>query len=450
MPTRRDEDEIPEDAASATARGVRAPRFGTRAPASMTPPAPERPATPDDLRTALGAPTSYGVKLFEVIVLQAILKACPDVKDAGDLLILRETLLEDMGPAYMWLINLSLAEWQSLSDDDKALNAQMRLDWLASYSKASEAILQHWFWKLLKSKTQNFAPLHHVFVRVKSGSPNCGSEAWTEIFLLYPLTGASIAHKLLARGLQKCLLLTGDSPEACSDDITRINTSVSQLSHMNDMSVRDVFALVILMGLYLSTASGHQKAYKELLAYIDAGNALTLDNVQHAMIRYSRPTKPRAFSTRTPADVRRPEVRRVQCSNCCPRCCSSVKSDAACNRRCPRCCDTRGRSPHPSSRTSSRPGSRTGSPSRRAYPNWTDEDQEALVERELQWRDRGMPEETRVYASMLVRHNEVPEKLLFEAGCTNYDDDRAFPILAQAAENLMRVGSDSTDDDADQ
>ena len=67
----------------------------------MTPPAPERPATPDDLRTALGPPTSYGVKLFEVVVLLAILKACPDVKDAGDLLILRKTLLEDMGPAYM-------------------------------------------------------------------------------------------------------------------------------------------------------------------------------------------------------------------------------------------------------------------------------------------------------------------------------------------------------------
>ena len=51
---------------------------------------------------------------------------------------------------------------------------------------------------------------------------------------------------------------------------------------------------------------------------------------------------------------------------------------------------------------------------------------------------------------MLVRHNLVPEKLLFEAGCTDYQDDRAFPILAQAAEDLMRVGPDSTDDDADQ
>ena len=141
MPTRRDEDEIAEDAAPTTARGAnRVPRFGTRAHATMTPPAPERPRTPDDLRDALRAPDSFGVKLFEINVLQAILSACPDVKDTGDLLILRETLLEEFGPAYMWLINLSLVDWLTLSGDDKTLNAQMRLDWLASYSKASEAV----------------------------------------------------------------------------------------------------------------------------------------------------------------------------------------------------------------------------------------------------------------------------------------------------------------------
>jgi hypothetical protein len=68
MPTRRDDDEeITADAASAPARGVRAPRFGPRG-ASMTPPAPERPATPDDLRTALGPPTSFGVTLFAINV----------------------------------------------------------------------------------------------------------------------------------------------------------------------------------------------------------------------------------------------------------------------------------------------------------------------------------------------------------------------------------------------
>ena len=61
MPTRRDEDEVTEGAASATARGARAPRFGTRAHALMTPPAPDHPDTPDDLRTALGQPDSFGV-----------------------------------------------------------------------------------------------------------------------------------------------------------------------------------------------------------------------------------------------------------------------------------------------------------------------------------------------------------------------------------------------------
>jgi hypothetical protein len=43
------------------------------------------------------------------------------------------------------------------------------------------------------------------------------------------------------------------------------------------------------MGLYLSKASGHQKAYKELLAHIDDGHALTLEKVpRQVMIRMSR------------------------------------------------------------------------------------------------------------------------------------------------------------------
>jgi hypothetical protein len=78
-----------------------------------------------------------------------------------------------------------------------------------------------------------------------------------------------------------------DPPAVCTDYIALINTSDSQLGHMKDMSVRNVFALLTLMGLYISTASDHQKAYKELLAYVDTGNALTLDDVQHAMILYS-------------------------------------------------------------------------------------------------------------------------------------------------------------------
>ncbi len=53
------------------------------------------------------------------------------------------------------------------------------------------------------------------------------------------------------------------------------------------MTVQDVYALVTLMGLYFSEASGHQKAYKELLAHIDDGHALTLEKVQHEMMMMS-------------------------------------------------------------------------------------------------------------------------------------------------------------------
>ena len=38
-----------------------------------------------------------------------------------------------------------------------------------------------------------------------------------------------------------------------------------------------MFALVSLMGLYLSEAYGHPKVYKELIAYVDDGHELTLD-----------------------------------------------------------------------------------------------------------------------------------------------------------------------------
>jgi hypothetical protein len=248
----------------------------------------------------------------EVVALFAVAAECKPVKDAGDLLLLREKLIEELGPAYLWLIMISVVEWATLSADQKAQHTDMRLALLSSYNKASEAVLQHWLWKLLKKNTEVFAPLHRVFVKIKPGSPNCGTDAWTEIFLLYPITGASIAHKLLARCLKTCLGFKDDSTAACTDYIVSINTSVSQLDHMPAMSVSDVFALVTLMGLYLSDTSGHQKAYKELLAYVDAGNALTLDTVQHVIIRFSRSKSRHAFALRDG---------NTRCTHACPRCC---------------------------------------------------------------------------------------------------------------------------------
>ena len=94
-----------------------------------------------------------------------------------------------------------------------------------------------WFWRFLKKQTESFAPLHKVFSKIRVDSPDSGTSAWTEIFLLYPVTGASIAHKLLARGLKTCLNLSGDSQAAVTDYITSVNASVSQLAHVEAMTV---------------------------------------------------------------------------------------------------------------------------------------------------------------------------------------------------------------------
>jgi hypothetical protein len=101
--------------------------------------------------------------------------------------------------------------------------------WLSSYSKASHTVLQHWLWRFLKKQTQVFAPLHKVFAKIKVDSPDIGTSVWTEIFLLYPVTSASIAHKLFARGLKTCLGFKDDS--TASAYIASGNASASQLSH---------------------------------------------------------------------------------------------------------------------------------------------------------------------------------------------------------------------------
>jgi hypothetical protein len=252
---------------------------------------------PDDLHTALAMPTTFGPKLFEISTLHAVSAVCKvKVKDDGDLFLLRDWLFEELGPPYMWTVMLSVVEWEHLTDNQKELHSTMRESWLSSYTKASHTVLQHWLWRFLKKQTESFAHLHKVFSKIKVDSPDSGTSAWTEIFLLYPVTGASIAHKLLDRGLKTCLNFKNDSMASSLDYIASVNSSASQLSHVQPMTVQDVCALVTLMGLYLSEASGHQKAYKELLAHIDNGHALTLEKVQHEIIRFSHSRAPRAFA----------------------------------------------------------------------------------------------------------------------------------------------------------
>jgi hypothetical protein len=289
------EDEITEaDNTAGVATFGGAPTRGTRGPRQVTP-----PSMPADLRTDLAMTTTFGPKLFEITALHAACNATTckvKVNDTEDLLLLRDWLFEEIGPPYMWTVMLSVVEWEHLTDDQKELHRTMRELWLSSYSKASHTVLQHWLWRFLKKQTESFAPLHKVFAKIKVDSPDSGTSVWTEIFLMYPVTGASIAHKLLARGLKTCLGFKNDSMASTLDYIVSVNASDSQLSHVHPMTVQDVYALVTLMGLYLSEASGHQKAYKELLAHIDDGHALTLDKVQHEIIRFSHSRAPRLFS----------------------------------------------------------------------------------------------------------------------------------------------------------
>ena len=146
---------------------------------------------------------------------------------------------------------LSVVEWDHLADNQKELHLTIHKSWISSYSKASHIVLQHWLWRFLKKQTQAFSPLHKVFAKIKVDSPDSGTSVWTEIFLLCPITGASIAHKLLASGLKTCLGFKDDSTAASTAYIVSVNDSASQLSHVQPMTVPDFYSLVTLMGLYL-------------------------------------------------------------------------------------------------------------------------------------------------------------------------------------------------------
>jgi hypothetical protein len=324
-------DDIEEGAAQGAPR-----RLGTVPRAVLLTP----PAAPADLRAALATiPAEWGRRMFDPASLDTRMAACKlTVKHPEDLLVLRQALFDDLCPPITWILRTSVLEWEYLSAEQKQQQTEMREAWLSGYSKPSDAILQHWLWKFLKDRTRQFAHLHKVFTNIPSNTPQCGTAAWTQIFFHYPLSGAVLAHKLLARGLKACLKFKDDSSAAGCAYIESVNTSVSQLSNLPHLSVPDVFALVSLMGLYLSDAHGHQKAYKDLIAFIDEGNELTLDKVQNTVIYHSRDTSLRAFAL------------------------THAGASPSCNHRCPRCCDPRGTTPRPS-RSSSRAGGRSGSPS---------------------------------------------------------------------------------------
>jgi hypothetical protein len=295
-------------------------------------------AQPRDLQAAL-APLDddkYGSKVFENLFMQDFI---PDrVTRVGDLLKLRSYVLTQLGPRYAWLIKLSVIEWPNLSAEEKKLHTTLHRSFLTSYVFGAEAIIQHWLWKTLKIATQSFGPLLKVFPADYAANPACGTNAWEQIFTAFPCAGTAITHQLIVIGFQQCMSLEDDSTAGFTQYMARLNESLAQFSTVQPMTLSEIYALAALMGLHLSESSSHERPYRDLMTFIDEGNALTLEEVLKIGLKYSRDRPSTANAYRAMRDA-----------------------DAVCNHACPLCCK-RGRSPQPASRNFSRASSRHGSP----------------------------------------------------------------------------------------
>jgi hypothetical protein len=229
-------------------------------------------------------------------------------------------------------------EWPNLSTEEKKLHTALRKSFLTSYVFGAEAIIKHWLWKTLKNATQSFGPLLKVFADDYAANPACGTNAWEQIFTAFPCAGTAITHQLSVSGFQQCISLEDDSTAGFTQYMSRLNESLSQLSTVQPMTISEIYALDALMGLHLSESSRHERAYRDLMTFIDEGNALTLEEVLKIGLKYSldRPSTANAY-------------------------CAMRNADAVCNRACPLCCK-RGRSPQPASRTSSSASNRQEAP----------------------------------------------------------------------------------------
>ncbi len=120
-------------------------------------------APPRDLQEALApiADYQYGSKIFENLGVQDINPEL--VKSVGDLLLLRSYFLTQLGQRLGWLIKLSVTEWPTLSYKEKKIHTAMRKAFLTSYVFGAETIIQHWFWKTLKTAPKSFGLLLSVF-----------------------------------------------------------------------------------------------------------------------------------------------------------------------------------------------------------------------------------------------------------------------------------------------
>jgi hypothetical protein len=177
----------------------------------------------------------------------------------------------------------------------------------------------------LKNATKSFGPLLKVFATDYDATTTCGTDAWESIFTLFQRSGTAITHQLIVRCFEQCMSIQDDSTATFTTYIFRLNESLAQLVTVKLMSISEIYALAAIMGLHLSPSARHERAYSDLMAFIDEGNTLTLEEVLKIGLKYSHdsPSTANAFAAVSAAD------------------------SPVCNLRCPRCCDTRDVTPPP-------------------------------------------------------------------------------------------------------
>jgi hypothetical protein len=98
------------------------------------------------------------------------------------------------------------------------------------------------------------------------------------------------------------------------------------------MTISEIYALAALMGLHLSESSHHERAYRDLIMFIDETNALTIEEVLKIGLKYSRdrPSTANAYRAMLDADS--------VCNCACPLCCKCGIRRAVCLEGCPSVC----------------------------------------------------------------------------------------------------------------
>jgi hypothetical protein len=215
-------------------------------------------------------------------------------------------------------------------------------------------------------------------------------------------------------GFEQCMSIQDDSTATFTKYIARLNESLAQLATVKPMSISEIYALAALMGLHLSPSARHERAYRDLMTFIDEGNALTLEEVLKIGLKYFSdcPSTTNAF-----AAVR--------------------AADAVCTRACPLCCPC-GPSPHPSSRNSSSACSRHGSPRPGARVFRVVNDHEY-------WDNLGLDEVYHTYDPLLEVNSISPHQVLLERKINDFSHKEAGNAIAAVAARFLHsdVSADS-------